>query len=64
MTTWKRTEDERPDTHRDVIVLRRGRVVPEIGYYLRKQHWTGWVVGDDGVRDVSHWQELPEPPTE
>lgn len=56
MSEWISVYDSKPDDTRDVLVFDDGEI--KTGFYH-----AGWVVLDDESDEVTHWMELPEPPS-
>lgn len=65
MTRWISVEEDSPNVGQQVIVARDNGDVTMASYEaLRKEETTYymWVEGDWLLKDVTHWQALPEHP--
>jgi hypothetical protein len=59
MSNWISVKDRLPGRE-CVILLERGRVTPETGFY-RQGKWYSELAPRTAI-NVTHWQPLPEPP--
>ena len=65
MTQWISVEEDSPDIGQQVIVARENGDVTMASYEALREEGTTyymWVEGDWLLKDVTHWQLLPDHP--